>query len=74
MKVKEYGNDLQVSADGNKVWVNGPDGCIGRICKVSHELGLAFVTTKPPSWSDFVAHFKKLGIDIPEDFKPLWVR
>lgn len=72
----------EICTDGLKVWVNRPEGCIARLCRVSMEifpatqgfdLPLAFEFTQKGTWERFreaVAHHH--GVKIPADFIPDW--
>lgn len=73
---QQVGN-YEVASDGNKVWVNGAQGCVARWCPVSHELnGLreSYDHGMSPTWAqwtDFVQRVKAtLDIDVGPQHLP----
>ena len=63
----------EITTNGITVWVNNPI-CVGRFCRLSGEifLGDQSISTKP-EWASWRKEMKvRVGVNVPEKFRPRW--
>jgi len=66
----------EVLASDKVVWVNGDQGCLARLCKVSGEVfphDTTPVQITAPEWDKWTALVRKVwGIEVGAQYRPAW--
>ena len=63
-----------VESDGQKVWVNGPQGCMARFGQISGEVYLPMLeSVLKESWAEWTHRvLLQFGVHVPDHTKPHW--